>query len=96
MGIFSIFKSKKEQFREHVRACFDESVKKTIKENRDVFNDSSMGGFAGGLMVQASITSVYQTLKNEPRLVLLAAKSDFDPYQIIEEECKYALRKYLE
>ncbi len=92
MGIFGLFKSKKEKFRSHVRACFDESVQDVVKREGAALKDP----FFGGMMVQAAIASMYQTLKNDPKLVLFAGSSDFDPYEIIEEECRRALNKYLE
>lgn len=92
MGLFGLFKSKEEKFRTHVRDCFDESVKDVIKEHRDTIKDP----FFGGMMVQAAIGSVYQSLKNDPKLSLFANMSNFNPYEIIEEECQRALKKYLE
>ena len=92
MGLFGLFKSKEKKFRSHVRACFDESVKNVIKEKGDAVKDPLFGG----MMIQAAISSVYQTMINDPKLHLLAIKSNFDPLQIVEEECKRALDKYLE
>lgn len=92
MGLFGLFKSKKEKFRTHVRACFDESVKDVIIEHGDTINDPMIGG----MMVQAAIGSIYQTLKNDPKLSIFANMSNFNPYEIIEEECQRALNKYLE
>lgn len=92
MGLLGLFKSKKAKFRDHVRACFDESVRNAIKENKDLIKDPIFGG----MMVQAAIGSVYQTLKNDPKLFLFASISDFNPLEVIEEECKRALDRYLE
>lgn len=92
MGLFGLFKSKEEKFRDHVRACFDESVENVVKEHGDMVKDPMFGG----MMVQSAIASVYQTLKNDPKLSLFANISDFNPLEIIEEECKRALDKYLE
>ncbi len=92
MGLFGLFKSKEEKFRTLVRDCFDESVKNVIKEHRDTIKNPLFGG----MMVQAAIGSVYQSLKNDPKLSLFANMSNFNPYEIIEEECQRALEKYLE
>lgn len=92
MGLFGLFKTKEEKFRLHVRNLFDESVQNVINEHGDMIKDPMFGG----MMVQAAIGSVYQTLKNDPKLSLFAKTSDFDPLEIIEEECKRAMGKYLE
>ena len=92
MGLFGFFKSKEEQFRSHIRDCFEESVKNTIKEKGDLLKEPMFGG----LMIQAAIGPMYQTLKNDPKLGILSVKYDFDPYEIIEEECKRTMNKYLE
>lgn len=92
MGLFGLFKSKEEKFRSHVRACFDESVKNVIKEKGDAVKNSLFGG----MMIQAAIGSVYQTMINDPKLHLFALNSDFNPQKIVEEECNRALSKYLE
>lgn len=92
MGLFGLFKSKEEKFRSHVRACFDESVNDVIKKNGDTVKNPLFGG----MMIQAAIGSVYQTMINDPKLHLFAIKSNFDPIKIVEEECNRALSKYLE
>lgn len=91
MGLFGLFKSKKEKFRDKVRSCFDESVKKVIRKYGNIKKDPLFGG----MMVQAAIGSVYQTLKSDPKLYLLGIMSDFDPLEIIDEERERALNKYL-
>ena len=92
MGFLGFFKSKEEKFRSLVRDTFDESVKSAIRKNGRMILDP----FCGGMIVQAAIGSVYQTLKNDPKLALFAISSSFDPYNIIEEECRRALNNYLE
>ena len=93
MGLFGLFKSKnfkskEEEFRYHVRASYDASVQKVVNENADMIQVPMFGG----MMVQAAIASVYQSLKNDPKLSLITS---FEPLEIIEEECKRALDKYL-
>lgn len=92
MGLFGFFKSKEERFRIHVRACFDESVKNVIKEKGDTVKHPLFGG----MMIQTAIGSIYQTMKDDPTLYTFSLKTDFDPYQILEEEYKRAMNKYLE
>lgn len=92
MGLFGLFRSEEEKFRHHVRACFDESVNNAIKRDKDLIKEPLFGG----MMVQAAIGSMYQTLKNDPRLILYANKANFNPVDVIEEECQRALDRYLE
>ena len=92
MGFLDFFRSKEQKYRSLVRAVFDEQVKNTIRENRDLV----MNPLFGGMVIQAAIGSAYQTLMNEPKLVLFALQSNFNPYAVIEEECRRALNNYLE
>lgn len=91
MGLFK-FRRKltaEEQFRQKIHEAFETSATKAISE-------LSGDNFMDGLIVQAAIGSVRNSLLNQPELhlVSLIAK-DWSPEQIIDEECKKVLNKYL-
>lgn len=91
MGLFGLFKSKEEKFRSHVRACFDECVKNAIKKKGSVKDP-----LFDGMKVEIAIALVYKTMINDPKLFLVALKSDLDTIKIVEEERDRALSKYLD
>ena len=81
MGLFDLFRrSNADKISYHIRACFDNLVKDTLRETNG-------DPILGGIMVHSAIYSLYQELKETPDLRCA--------YQIIEEEKDRALRKYL-
>lgn len=89
--MFKLFKkSPKEQFREKVRKGFDDSVKEVIPR---LMNNP----LTDGLMVQAAIASFYDSMKKSAELQVIGLMAkDWMPEDVLEEECKRAMSKYLE
>lgn len=91
MAIFDIFKKRTpdEEFRKKVREAFEESV-------RDVKGKLNGDPLFDGMMIKASIGCMRKALIDAPELNILGIIQDWDPMQIIDEECKRVLHKYLE
>lgn len=91
MGLFSIFKKKspEEVFRKKVRKAFESSVK-------DAKSQLMGDPMFDGMIVQAAIGTMRQSLLNVPELQILGLTQSWSPEMIIDEECKRVLAKYLE
>lgn len=89
--VFNLFKKKKAEdvFRKKVSDAFEESVRITEKKltGNPMFD---------GMMVQAAIGSTRKFLIESPELQVLGMMADWIPEQIIDEECKRVMQKYLE
>lgn len=91
MGLFSIFKKKsnEEVFRSKVRNAFEDSVRDTMKHlNGDKMFD--------GLMIQAAIGTMRKALLESPELQILGLSQNWSPEEIIDDECRRVMSKYLE
>ena len=92
MESLDLNQSKEEKFlRTEIRKIFDDRVEKAARRNADLINDP----FTGGMIIQSAISTLYQQLKEDPMFHLLAAGADFDYEQVLDEECKATLSKYL-
>ncbi|MCR4798984.1 MAG: hypothetical protein K5860_00575 [Bacteroidales bacterium] len=89
--MFGLFKSKEDKFRERIRKEFDNTIKEIEQKNKDMINDPMFGG----LLVEGAIGTLYQSLKEDSMLWLLAEQLGLDYDKIIEEECRIAIKKYL-
>ena len=90
MSIFNLFrkKSTEEVFREKVRDAFEESVRDAKKHlNGNMLFD--------GMILQASIGTMRQSLLDSPELQILGLSQNWSPEIIIDEECKRVMNKYL-
>lgn len=58
MGLFGLFQSNEEKLRSKIRTSFDECVERTVRENGDIIKEPMFGG----MMIQAAIGSLYQSL----------------------------------
>lgn len=90
MGLFNFKKkSPEEKFRRKIREAFESSVKEVVPQ-------LTGNGFTDGLMVQAAIGSVRKALLDQPDLQIIGLMANnWTPEQIIDEECKYVMDKYL-
>lgn len=91
MRLFNIFKKKstEEVFRKKVRNAFESSVQDTMKHlNGNMLFD--------GLMVQAAIGNMRKALLESPELQILGLSQNWSPEEIIDEECRRVMSKYLE
>lgn len=89
MSLFQEKKSTEKQLREKLRKEFDIAARDVLSKYGD--NDSMILG----LMIEASIGSLYQGLKNSKEMTALCMLQDIDYHKILDEECKYVLNKYL-
>lgn len=91
MGIFNIFKKKstEEIFRSKVREAFENSVQNAMKHlNGDMLFD--------GMMIQVAIGSMRKALLESPELQIFGLSQNWNPEEIIDEEFRRAMSKYLE
>lgn len=91
MGLLDLFKkpSLKDQLRLKIRQAFNDAVKDASK---NLMNDPMMDG----LLVQAAIGELYQSLKGNRTMQVECAKQGFDYESLLEEECNRALKTYLQ
>lgn len=89
--VFNLFKKKKAEdvFRKKVSDAFEESVR--IAEKKLTGNP-----MFDGMIVQTAIGSTRKFLIESPELQVLGMMADWIPEQIIDEECKRVMQKYLE
>ena len=90
MELFDFSKKKKTEdaFREKIRDAFEESV-------RDVKKELVGEPMIDGLMVQAAIGVTRQSLLETSELQILGLMSNLNLEEIIDEECKRVMQKYL-
>lgn len=92
MGIFDFFKQEDEatKIRKKVRRMFDNVVKDTV-QGCDIKEPMILG-----VLVQSAIAELYKNLKEERNAENICRRLGVNYQQIVEEECKNALSKYLE
>lgn len=90
MGLLDLFKKEKPEdvFRKKVRDAFEESVK-------DTKNQLMGEPMLDGMLIQAAIGTMRLSLLEAPELQALGLMSNWNSEQIIDEECKRVVRKYL-
>lgn len=92
MGLLNFFRKKtpEEVFRKKVRGAFEESVK-------DAKRHLMGNALIDGMLVQAAIGNTRQALLNAPELQMLGLMStNWMPEDVIDQECKRVMKKYLE
>ena len=91
--MFNFFKKKpasvETKIRKKLATSFDELVLETVSKS-DTNNPML------GLMVQATIANLYQSLKDSSELNYLCQINGLDYSSILDDECNKALHKYLE
>lgn len=90
MGIFDfLFETKESKLRKQIRKSFNDSVKNACRKadiKDPLFRD---------LMIRSAIANLYDALKKESTLYVIASAQGLDFDEILEDECKRAMNKYL-
>ena len=91
MSLLDLFKkpSLKDQLRLIIRQAFNDAVKDASKS---LMNNPRVDG----LLVQAAIGELYQSLKGNRTMHVECARQGIDYESLLEEECNRALNTYLE
>lgn len=90
MGIFDfLFETKESKLKKQIRISFNDSVSKVCMEanSKDpLFRD---------LMIRTAIANLYDAFKKESTLYVIASAQGLDFDEILDDECKRAMNKYL-
>ena len=86
-----VYNKHEEQIRTSIRKGFEQHMAHTIRNHGDIMKDPLMGG----LMVEAAITTYFESLRKQDALYVIASNFDIDLDSVLDDECDRVLKKYI-